>query len=214
MEDKKLEYISFVHENSKLIPVFYHPEWLNAVCGDSWMALVYKNGSGMIEAVMPLPFVKFLNKYIFKMPKQTQYLGIYFHCMDTLAIYKKYAKEQEIINYFIEQLPKFLLYKIRFSSDFINHQPFYWKGFKQTNQYSYCLDNIKNHENLFNSFKGSVRTDIRKAEKQLKIIETDNLETFYEINKLSFHRQKMEIKYSFDLVRKVDDYLKSIDQRR
>ena len=211
--NNKEEYIIFVNENKGSVPIYFHPEWLNAVCGDDWMALTYKNKAGKVEAIMPLPFKKILNKIIFKMPKQTQFLGIWFAVNNNL-VHKNYSKQQEIIDYFISVIPKFLLFKIRFSPDFVNAQPFIWKGFKQTNQYSYFLKNIKEHDLLFKSFKGNIRTDIRKAEKIISIEETDDIKTFYEINSLSFKRQNMDIKYSFDLVEKIDTYLKSINRRK
>lgn len=212
--NNKENYIQFVEKNKKNLPIYFHTEWLNAVCGESWFGLVYKNKAGLVEAIMPLPFKKVFNKLIFSMPKQTQFLGIWFGFNFELTNFKRYAKEQAIINYFISIMPSFLIFKIRFSPSFINHQPFYWKGFKQTNQYSYVLEDIKNHELLFNTFKGSVRSDIRKAGKILKIVESENVEEFYNINKLSFERQNIKIKYSFNLVCRIDDYLKGINQRK
>lgn len=212
--DYKKDYISFVKENKERVPIYFHPEWLDAVCGNLWTALVYKNKVNKVEAIMPLPYKKKFGKIIFTMPKQTQFLGIWFDMDVDVLHHKRYSKEQEIIDDFILRIPKFLLFKLRFSPKFINSQAFQWQGFKQTNQYSYALENIKDHEQLFKSFKGNVRTDIRKAEKNITIEETDDIKTFYEINSLSFKRQKMDIKYSFELVKNVDEYLRKIDRRK
>lgn len=213
LERDKGEYISFVKENKERIPIYFHTEWLDAVCGDFWMALVYKNKANKIEAIMPLPYKKKLNKIVFTMPKQTQFLGIWFDIDETMLYHKRYSKEQEIVDTFVSRLPNFLMFKLRFSPKFINSQAFQWHDFKQTNQYSYALEDIKDHDKLFKSFKGNVRTDIRKAEKIITIEETEDIETFYRINSLSFERQNIKIKYSFDLVKKVDTYLKGINRR-
>ena len=210
----KENYISFVNSNKTAVPIYFHPEWLNAVCGNNWMALTYKNKSDKVEAIMPLPFRYFLGKLVISMPKQTQYLGIWFAKKDDLLCHKNYSRQREIINYFIKLIPKFSMFKIRFSPEFINAQPFIWGGFKQTNQYSYFLKNIKDHKLLFKSFKGSVRSNIRKAEGIVDIVEVDDIKTFYHINSLSFKRQNMDIKYSFELVEKIDNYLKSINRRK
>lgn len=212
--DNKNEYISFVNDNKERVPIYFHPEWLNAVCGNLWAVLIYKNKANKIEAIMPLPYIIKFGKIIFTMPKQTQFLGIWFDINQDVLNHKRYSKEQEIIDSFIPRIPRFLLFKLRFSPKFINSQAFQWHGFKQTNQYSYALENIKDHDQLFKSFKGSVRTDIRKAEKIIVIEETENLKTFYEINSLSFKRQKMDIKYSFELVENIDKYLKKINRRK
>jgi lipid II:glycine glycyltransferase (peptidoglycan interpeptide bridge formation enzyme) len=210
----KTDYITFVNKNKEMIPVYFHPDWLNAVCGNNWIALVYKNKQNIIEAIMPLPYRRFFGKIIFTMPKQTQFLGIWYNIDNFQLYYKQYSKEQEILEAFIARLPKFIMFQLRFSPNFVNSQPFHWQGFKQTNQYSFVLKNIKKHELIFKSFKGNTRTSIRKAEKIVTIEETDDIKTFYEINSLSFKRQQMDIKYSFDLVKKVDDYLTKIDRRK
>ena len=210
----KEDYILFVNQNKDKIPIYFHPEWLNAVCGNFWIALVYKNNANKVEAIMPLPFKKIFGKVIFVMPKQTQFLGVWFDLNETVLNHKRYSLEQKVIDYFIKKIPKFSLFKIRFSSSFINSQPFNWSGFKQTNQYSYQLRNITNHDELFKSFKNNLRSDIRKAEKIVTIEETEDIKTFYEINSLSFKRQGIDIKYSFELVKQIDDYLKKMDRRK
>lgn len=210
----KEEYILFVNQNRDRVPIYFHPEWLNAVCGDSWVALVYKNSSKIVEAIMPLPYKKILGKPLFLMPKQTQFLGLWYDLKENVLTHKRFSFEQKVIDSFIERIPKFVMFKIRFSPDFINSQPFTWAGFKQTNQYSYQLRDIKNHDKLFSLFKNTLRTDIRKAEQIIKIEETDDIRTFYRINTLTFKRQGIKNKYSFELVSKVDDYLKKIDRRK
>lgn len=204
--DKK-KYIYFVSQNKDKVPLYFHPEWLDAVCENSWTALVYENKMNVIQAIMPLPYKKIFGNILFLMPKQTQFLGIWFETKENSRNYERYSFEQKVISSFIKRIPKFLMFKIRFSPDFINSQPFNWSGFKQTNQYSYRLNKIDNHNELFKSFKGNLRRNIRKAEKIVRIEETEDLKTFYEINKLTFQRQNIKIKYSFELVKKVDDYL-------
>ena len=212
MQNKE-EYIKFVNKNKNIIPIFYHPEWLNAVCGKSWFGLVYKNKADNIEAIMPIPYIKKFGKLLIKMPKQTQFLGIWFkNSYD--RNFKNYDTQQKIIDYFVSLIPKNSFYQIRFNPYFKNHQPFLWHGYKQTTQYSYVLNNIKDHETLYKSFKGSVRTDLKKAEKIVDIIISNDIESFYAVNKLSFQRQNIKIKYSFELVKKIDTYLKSNDQRK
>jgi len=210
----KQEYILFVNQNKDIVPLYFHPEWLNAVCGNLWIALVYKNKSNMVEAIMPLPYKKKFGKVVFVMPKQTQFLGVWYDLKKNVLNHKRFSFEQKVIDYFIKRIPKFLMFKIRFSPNFINSQPFNWSGFKQTNQYTYQLRNINNHVELFESFNNTLRRNIRKAKKIVKIEETEDLKTFYEINSLTFKRQGVDIKYSFELVNKIDEYLKNIDRRK
>lgn len=211
--DKK-DYILFVNQNKDKVPLYFHPEWLDAVCENLWIALVYKNKSNKVEAIMPLPYKKKFGKVVFVMPKQTQFLGVWYDSKENDLNHKRYSFEQKVIDYFIKRIPKFLMFKIRFAPDFINSQPFNWSGFKQTNQYSYQLRNITNHDELFKSFNNTLRSNIRKAEKIVTIEETEDIKTFYEINSLSFKRQGIDIKYSFELVKQIDDYLKKMDKRR
>jgi len=209
---QKEEYISFLNHNKDKIPIFYHPEWLDAVCGNNWNGLVYKNKRGDIEAVFPYHYYSKFGQTIIKMPKQTPFLGIWFKNKFDKN-YKNYDSQEKIITFFIEKLPKFLFFQIRFAPKFRNHQPFYWHKFNQTTQYTYILNEIKNHETLFANFKGNIRTDIRKAEKLVTILQSEDINLFYQINKLSFSRQNMNIKYSFELVKNIDNYLKKLNQR-
>ena len=43
LNQDKIDYISFVKDNKERVPIYFHPEWLDAVCGNLWTALVYKN---------------------------------------------------------------------------------------------------------------------------------------------------------------------------
>jgi len=210
MQNKK-EYILFVNENKDVIPIFFHPEWLDVVC-EKWTGLVYKENNNV--AIFPIPMEKYYYFFnLIRMPKQTPFLGVWF-LKDEKSNYKRNDIEEKIINDLLTHIPKFNFFNIRFSTNFTNHQPFYWKGFQQTTQYTYILEGIKDLNKTFNEFKGNVRTDIRKAEKLVKVEEIEDIELFYKINMKSFERQGIREKYSLSYVKKIDELLKSREQRK
>ena len=50
LNQDKIDYISFVKDNKERVPIYFHPEWLDAVCGNLWTALVYKNKANKAQS--------------------------------------------------------------------------------------------------------------------------------------------------------------------
>ena len=72
----------------------------------------------------------------------------------------------------------FAMFHQDFHPQVINWLPFYWQGFSQSTLYTYRIDDTRNLEKLWNETRDNVRTDVKKAEKQVEVLETDNLERF------------------------------------
>tara|TARA_B100002052_G_C15880001_1_gene598763 strand:- start:1129 stop:2085 length:957 start_codon:yes stop_codon:yes gene_type:complete len=213
--DNKIEYRKFVSKNRDSVPIYFHPEWLDAVCNENWECLCHKNKDGEIDAIMPLPYKNIFGFKLYMMPKQTQQLGVWIKenkNINTNKI-KFYSKTDIIYNYFINNLPKHSVFKIRFLSSYSYLQPFQWRGFIENKKYTYILNDIKNTDAIFKNFKSNLRRNIAKAERLVRVNESDDIKLFYEINKKTFTRQKMNIKYSYLLVKSIDDFLKKNKKR-
>ena len=191
--------------NRENIPVFSQPWWLDSICGeDNWDVLLYEKG-GEIWASFPY----YMKNNSILMPKLTQTMGPYIRYPKNQKYYKKLSWEKEIMNYFIDNLPNFDFFNVSFHYSVTNWLPFYWNGFTQTTRYTYVIDKNIDIEILSKNFETDIRRRRKKAENLgISVYESDDIKKFYELNNMTFRRQKLEIPYSFKFIDKLYKNLK------
>lgn len=201
---KKDKYIKFA-EIEKL-PIFMQPFWLDSVCEDGmeWDVILYEKG-GEIWGSFVYVIKKKFGFTLITMPKLTQVLGPYIKYPEGQKYYKKLSWEKEIMNYFIDNLPKFDYFNMNFHYSITNWLPFYWRGFKQTTRYTYVIEKKISIDSLSKEFETDVRRRRRRKAKELgvKILESEDIKTFYQLNKMTFERQNLSVPYSFKFVEKL-----------
>ncbi len=198
----KQKYIEFC-KTEKDIPVFSKDWWLDTVCGENnWDVSIVEKG-GQVVASLP-----YYNKHkailnIITMPKLTQTMGPYIKYPKGQKYYKRLSWEKDMINKLISQLPKVDYFIQNFNHAITNWLPFYWHGYEQTSKYTYIIDNIT-IEDLESNLEGNRRKNIRKAlDLGIKVVEGNDIQKFYELNKKTFIRQNMTIPYSFEYVNRL-----------
>ena len=191
-------------KTEKDIPIFSKDWWLDSVCGkDDWdVSLIEKDSK--IFASMPFYKTKRNIFNVITMPKLTQNLGIYIKYPEKQKYEKKLSYEKDIMSKLIDQLPQYDMFNQNFHYSTTNWLPFYWKGFKQKTAYTYVIQNLSDIDLIWSNFNNKTRTDIRKAEKKVKVETSDDIELFYKINKMTFERQNIEIPYTLDFIKKID----------
>lgn len=119
----------------------------------------------------------------------------------------KLSFEKENINLIIDEFEKLNVeyYSQNFHYKFTNWLPFYWRGYRQTTRYTYIIENINDMDKVFSEFDSKLRNQVRKAQKIVNVQEDLSIEDFYEINKMTYDRQNMNIPYSFERIKKIDD---------
>ena len=205
-KDKYLEYCKLKED----LPLFFHPFWLDAVCEEgSWDVAISEDKARNIQGVFPY-FMK--RKYGLKsitMPLLTPFMGIiYEYPKGLLKEHARLSFEKKVSQDLIEQLPGHFYFNVLFDHRFQNWLPIKWKNFRQTTQYTYVLNNLTDVD-LETNFKGSVRTDIKKASEICVVEACDDVDLFYDINKKSFERQGLSILYSNAYFQQIDEALKS-----
>ena len=203
MTDNQKRYKEFC-ESIEYIPIFLEWWWIDTVTNGEWDVVFSYTKDGKIRGAMPFyksKLGKFFN--IIKMPKQTQVMGYWLDYPKNQKLTSKYSFEKEVIAELIDRLPKVDYFMQRFHYSMDNWLPFYWKGYKQTTQYTYILDLNENLEKIFSNFRSNIKSDIRKAEKNVNVVIENDIKRFYEINTLTFQRQNMKIKYSFEFLNKL-----------
>ncbi len=209
----KEKYISYCSKSTN-IGLFQQPWWLDAVCGtENWAASIYEN-NGNILGAWAYPAKKKKSFRLINMSMLTPGSLPLITYFPGQKLATKISHEQQVLDELIEQLPKFDLFDLYFLPDFKNHLSFYWKGFTQTTRYTYLIKDLSNLDAVFEEFNASIRTQIRKAEKEITVVESDDINLFYKINALTFKRQNKKVPYSLSYVKQIDTACKENNCRK
>ncbi len=166
------------------LPVFHQPAWLDVVA-DNWnAALVQKNGETL--AAMPYCLKTGLKGQRIYMPYLTPYLGPVLQ----YPVGQKYAKrlsyEKQVLTDLVERLPDADEFEQRFYPGFESGLPFFWNNYRQQVRYTYVLPQCTDTASVFDGFRDNVRREIRKAEKQLRVSETDDVAALFALKAASY----------------------------
>jgi len=197
----KEKYLEFVRLEK--LPIYMHPFWLDSVCegNQQWDVLLYEKG-GEIWSSFVYVVTKKYGFTLIHMPKLTQFLGPYIKYPKGQKYYKKLSWEKEVMNYFIDNLPKFDYFNMNFSYNITNWLPFYWRGFNQTTRYTYVIEKKLDLETLSKTFETDIRRRRRRKANNIgvEVYESQDIKKFYDLNKMTFFRQEIEIPYSFEFI--------------
>ncbi|WP_149720728.1 GNAT family N-acetyltransferase [Campylobacter concisus] len=196
------------------IPIFCKDWWLDIVCGsDNWNVVLVEKGN-QIWGSMPFFVIKKHGFELISMPMLTQTMGIFIKYPPRQKYYKKLSWEKEIITELMCKVGRFDGFYQNFHYSITNSLPFYWLGFDQSVKYTYQIKNVT-AEFFENNLETDVRRRRRKAiENGVHIIESDNVEVFYKLNKMTFERQEKEISYDLEFVKKIYIECKKHDSAR
>lgn len=197
----KESYRKFCKEHQEL-PLFLQDWYLDVVCADGeWDAAIIKDHEKIV-GVLPY-FLKNKGPFsIATMPLMTKHLGPY------VIPTKRYLKYEHVLfEKLITQLPQTSYFIQDFLPSIQNWLPFHWENFNQTTRYTYVLNDLTDLDKVYASFNRNIRRNILKAEKKLRLVNDYDIETFYEINKMSFDRQGVPIFYPLDFLKNYDSTL-------
>lgn len=191
-------------KTEKTIPLFSQDWWLDAVCGaDNWDVVLYQKGDDILGSLPYYKTTKFGFTFI-KQPPLTQFNGPWIKSTD--AKYQKELEHQkDIIQYLYNQLPSFSSLSQNWAHHLTNWLPLHWKGFKQTNRYTYVLHHFVSTDDMWDEMSGSIRREIKKAKDRysLRILEEPSIDDFLALMHMTYERQNMDTPYS-------DEHIKSL----
>jgi hypothetical protein len=207
------------------VSVFLHPFWLDVVCKNGiWDVCFSYDNAGAIDGV--LVYYKVKLKGIISaiaMPELTPNAGIWLrlpsHKTNGIKRHSVYTTTKKIVENLVSQLPDVSIYCQHFHYSLTDWQPFFWRNYRQTTHYSYILDNLDDLAAIYSDLKGSVRTDLKKAERLVSIenleeTTPDDLSDFYDVVNLSFLKQGMKPLYSLETLRELDTVLAQKNARK
>jgi len=187
------------------LPIFHEPWWLDATVGiGSWADVKVEKG-GEVHARLPYQIKKKYGFTLLTQPPLTQFLGPWFKDIPESKYSKKLAREKDLTQLLIDQLPNYDYFTQNFSSEIKNWLPWHWNRFKQTTCYTYRLNDLSNIDTVWDSMESKIRTDIRKAEKHdIKTVETDDVDMFWCVLEKTFLRQGKVVPYSLNFLKNLD----------
>jgi len=201
MTDLQIKYSQF-SKQEKEIPIFARPWYLDAVCqsaGESWSVVLVEK-AGQTVASLPYLLKKSGPFLVSTMPHLTKFLGPYIQ-----AKFRKTKQAHKILDELIEQLPPFAFFNQNCFYDLKDWLPFYWRGFQQTTQYSYLLDDLSDLEQVFQNFNADYRNNkIKKAKNLVQVVTDKSVEDYYKIEVMSFERQGLAFPFSLEYFKQYD----------
>lgn len=201
--DAKSRYKSL--SENQCIPIFSKAWWLDAVVGeDGWNVTLAEDKQGIIEGVWAYCMKNQLGFQRIYMPPLTPYLGpvILNHSFENEYVQR--SAERRIIQSLIEQLPNCRDIRQKLQPDLDNWLPFRWANFNQTTTYTYLIRDTHNTMALFNGFKDTLRRQIRKAEKNITVVESDDFRKPLKLMQRSVNQQGTALNISESYVEKLD----------
>jgi len=181
------------------IPIFNQAWWLDAVCGkDHWDVLLVRNDH---EIVASSPFCK-TNKFGFKLimqPKLMPFMGIWIKYPENQKYETKLSYEKKVLTELFDQLPYFDFFYQDLHYSVTNWLPLYWRNYKQTNLFTYVIEDLSDLDNVYNNFSSPKKRNIKKAKTILKIKHDLSAKDFFENHKMTLRKQNKDIGYPFEL---------------
>lgn len=194
--------------------IFCRSWWLQAVCPDRFSILILKE-RGEIVAGMPLPYRQRRGLRYLEMPKLTQTLGPLLPPPRSPKYHSQISREIELLEHLIQGMPQYDRFSMRCHYDFSNWLPFYWAGYRQTTKYTYVIEELTDLEGIFEGMCSSYRNKIRKSRKSgIKVLESDDIEALLALTRKTFDRQGLNLPYSEELVKRIDQACAERNQRR
>ncbi len=189
------------------IPLFLQYDWMTIVARpEQWDVILIEAGTE-IQAFMVFFKKRKMRFDVITVPPLTPYLGPWIHYPEGQKESTRLSYEKKLLEKMIDQLPKVDRFIQYFHPKMTNWLPFYWSGFEQSTRYTYIIDSLSDTDKLFDGLQGNIRREINKAQKQLTISESDEVETLHSLKEMDYSAKKQELAYSKAFFQRVHEKL-------
>lgn len=154
---------------------------------------------------MPYVMKRKYGLIVLTQPPTNQRLGPWLSC-NSKNPSKLMSEQKALMSELIEQLPRFDHFAQAWRYGDTNWLPFYWKGFKQTTNYTYILPDISDEAKLWSAFQPTVKQDIRKATERfnLRVRDAESVDEFLPLVSNVGTESTYQRSYSDEVVRRID----------
>jgi hypothetical protein len=189
---------------SPTLPLCFQPWYLDAVTEEGEWKVLLAEDKGEIQGVWPYFLKRKFGIPYIAMPHFTKWMGPWL----VPDADRRLTEEHRLLDALLAQLPTAAQIQVNCHPDLCNWLPLYWKGFRQTTRYTYTLD-ITDLARVQEGINRNIARNIKKAEAVVEISREGSLEAFFEINRLSFLRQKLEPTFTLAKMRR---HLNALEQ--
>jgi hypothetical protein len=183
--------------------LFQDAWWLNLVTEGNWEEASVSNNEGVVAR---LPFVKRrrFGLTILTHPPMTPYMGPWFRPSTAKAAHQ-FSERQSLTDHLLSKLPRHDIFSQNFWPDIPDSLAFHWSGFAQTTAYTSWIRDISDTKQVWFDFLDVARRGIRKAEKHVRIVVSNDLDRLCEIYRVTFDQQSMAQTVPVPTLRRVVD---------
>lgn len=210
MTNKEL-FKQFSSRHKDLLPFSLQYKWWDEVVMDNWeVAIVADNNT--VKAVWPYYIrKKGLWKFIAN-PPFTPYTGPFLIYPEGQKKDSKISFENKVHKDLISQLPNFSELSQNFNLGFSNSLAFLWNGFSDEKRFTYLLELNESEEVIWNGFRENTRRQIRKAGKDLTVVDQSNASLLERLLKETYQNQEDSYpNFSPSLFSRIIEYVKTKD---
>lgn len=209
MSNKKA-YFDFCAE-TKEIPLFMQPYWLDAIVGDAWDALVSYDKDGQIVGAWAIHERKQRGMKALVLPPMTPFTGMYLKVDETRPVQKQALQRQEILEDLIGQIPEVAIFEQKFQFTLEDWAPFYWAGFKQETRYTFRFEQ-PNAEEIREGLSKTLGRNLRSAERRFTIDVNDDIDEMFALVQNVFKLRDSQMVITLDELRSVYNVLQGRGQ--
>jgi hypothetical protein len=200
IEERKAIYQNLC-EQGKITSLFNQPWWLEAT-GPWDVSLGMRNEQ--VVGAMPFATGRRMGMSTIGMPALTHHLRIWMDKPPDVSDQKWLAREKQIIGSILDELPAFGYFSMVFDEkSFDNWLPFHWKKFRQEMRYTFVIDRA-DPETIDQQLNRNLKRNLREAEEEIMINREVDANTFYELCRDTFAKQKKKMPYSQEFFNRLD----------
>jgi hypothetical protein len=174
--------------------LFQDPWWLNLVTGGDWEEVRVLAGE-TVAARLPFIRRRKLGLTMLAQPMLTPYLGTCLRPLEGKSA-KQFSEQRRLMTELAAQLPRHDIFQQNLWPGITNWLPLYWAGFRQTTYYTNWLSDIGDTEAVWKGLVDNTRWEIKKAQKLLRVVTSDDLDRLCDLVERTFTQQNLRQPYS------------------
>jgi GNAT acetyltransferase-like protein len=167
--------------------IFQQPWWLEAVAPGRWGEVTCRH-EGRVVARLPYVLRGRPRLRMLTQSSLTQTLGPWVERPSAKPT-RMLSHEHELLTELEAALPPAHAFSQQFSPKALNALPFYWAGYNLEVRYTYRLEGLGSTEALWEGLRSNIRREIRKARKQVDVVEGLGIDRFHHVLSKTYARQ-------------------------
>lgn len=182
--------------------LFQEDWWLEAVAPNAWQAIVIGSGQD-IQARLPFVHTRGALLSTIRHPSLTQFMGPWYRPTGGKTS-TSLGREKELANELFAQLPACDFFSMNFHPAITNWLPYYWMKYEPVPRVAYVLEQLGTEAALWDGLQPNIRREIRKAEKRVEVVRSDDVDLLVELNRKTFNRQGVTLPYAPQTLHRLD----------